>query len=114
VANNALPSVQLLGELRYFTASVRRADGFMAVCNTPECVNVYRTRREKFISGYKSALAAYEPLICYPGEREMYTTFRDGMATYLGYSEEYVKLIDAGKIQEARDFIIGGKVLAQF
>jgi methyl-accepting chemotaxis protein len=114
VANNALPSVKVLGEIRYYVASIRRADGFMALCSTPECVGVYRARRATSIDGYKSALATYEPMVSYPGERELFTAFRDGMVTYLGFSDDFVKMVDGGKLQEARDFTTGAKTMTEF
>jgi len=114
VANNALPSVKVLGEIRYYTASIRRSDAFLALCTTSECTNEYSGRRVRFIAGYKKALETYEPLICYPGERELFNTFRDGMVTYLGYSDEFMQMMNAGKLAEAREFAAMGKTLRQF
>ena len=104
LANNALPSVKVLGEIRYYAAIIRRADGFMALCADQQCIDSYKTRRLAYIDGYKKALAVYEPMVSYPGEKELYTFFRDNMVTYLGFSEHYVDLIGQGKLQEAKGF----------
>ena len=107
IVNNAMPSVKVLGEIRIAATSIRRTDGFMALCETPACVQIHRNRRQKSIDDYKSALARYEPLVSYPGERELYTKFRDEIARYLEYSNQYVGLIDAGKLDEARNLATG-------
>lgn len=112
VVNNAMPSVKVLGEIRYYAAVVRRSDTTMGLCSTPQCVDAYKARRQKSIDGYKQALAVYEPLVSYPGEKELYTTFRDGMVTYLGYSDKYVKLIDDGNLQEARDLATSDQTMS--
>jgi methyl-accepting chemotaxis protein len=114
IVTNAMPSVKVLGELRVDAAGIRRNDGFVALCDTPACVQTYKTRRLKYINGYKKALAEYEPMVSYPGERELFTKFRDEMARYLQYSEQYIGMIDAGKVLEARRLATGDDTLNLF
>ena len=102
VVNNAMPSVRILGEVRANATSIRRSDGFIALCDDDACRQIYKARRQKSIDGYKAALAKYEPMVSYPGERELFTSFRDQIARYLQYSEQYIGMIDSGKIDEAR------------
>jgi methyl-accepting chemotaxis protein len=102
IVNNAMPSVKLLGEIRTNASSIRRVDGFIALCDTPVCVVNYKGRRQKAIDNYNKALTAYEPMVSYPGERELFTKFRDELTQYMQYSESYLQLIDTGKMEEAR------------
>ena len=111
IATNTLPSVKVLGNIRLNVALIRRSDGFIALCDTPECVAKYKARRQKNIDNYKAALAVYEPLISYPGERELYTSFHDQIARYLQYSEQYIQMIDNGKVLEARHLATSDETL---
>ncbi|MDR3725164.1 MAG: methyl-accepting chemotaxis protein [Terracidiphilus sp.] len=114
IVTNTLPSVRILGAVRASATAIRRDDGFIALCDTPTCVEKYKAIRLKDIRNYKQALATYEPLISYPGEREIYTTFHDEIARYLQYSDQYVQMIDSGKIAEARHLATGDETLALF
>jgi methyl-accepting chemotaxis protein len=114
IVNNAMPSVKVLSAIRYYATSIRRSDGFLAMCDTPACVTTFKGRRQKSIDGYKSALATYEPLVSYPGERELYTKFRDEVAQYMQISDEFIKLIDAGKMDEAHHLATGATTMNLF
>jgi methyl-accepting chemotaxis protein len=114
VVNNAMPSVKILAELRQNATAIRRSDGFIALCDDKACVEKYKIRRQKQIDNYKKYLAEYEPLISYPGEREIYTTFRDEIARYLQYSEQYIGMIDSGKIDEARKLATSDETMNLF
>ncbi len=102
VVNNALPSIRILNKIRINSTSVRRADITLALCDTQACVEKYQQRRQTFIDNYRSAMAEYEPLISYPGERELFTSFRDQVTQYFQYSDQFQKLISSGKMDEAR------------
>ena len=102
IVSNAMPSVRVLGEVRTNATSIRRSDGFIALCDDKACVETYKARRQKSIDNYKKYLAQYEPMVSYPGERELYTSFRDQIARYLQYSDQYIGMIDSGRIDEAR------------
>jgi len=107
LAMNSIPSIKVLGQIRAYATAIRREDGFIALCDTPTCVEKYKATRLENIAGYQKALATYEPMVSYPGEREIYTTFRDEIARYLQYSEQYIQMIDAGKVNEARHLATG-------
>jgi methyl-accepting chemotaxis protein len=114
IATNTLPSIQILGRLRNAATAIRREDGFIALCETAACVEKYKATRLQDIENYKKAQAVYEQLISYPGERELYTTFRDEIARYIQYSEQYIQMIDAGKVIEARRLAVGDDTLNLF
>jgi len=114
VVTNAIPSVRVLGAIRWNATSVRRADGFIALCDTKDCVATYKQRRQKFIDSYKASLGEYEPMVSYPGERELYTAIRDKTARYFQYSDQFIQMIDAGKIDEARHLATGNETMQLF
>lgn len=102
IVNDAMPSVRVLSDIRIAATSIRRNDANIALCPTPDCVARYRARRQKSVDDYRSAMAQYEPMISYPGEHELFTSFRDEIAQYLQISDEFNRLIDAGKPEDAR------------
>jgi methyl-accepting chemotaxis protein len=114
IVSNSMPSVKVLADIRTNAAAIRRTDGFLAMCDTPACVETQKSRRQKVIDNYKSALATYEPLISYPGERELYTKFRDEIAQYLQYSDSFVQMVDTGKMEEARHLATGALTMNLF
>ena len=114
IVTNDMPSVKVLAEIRIKADAIRRSDAMIALCDTAACSEKYRGRRQKAIDGYKSALVVYEPLVSYPGERELYTSFRDEVAQYMQMSDEFITLVDAGKLDEGRRLVTGSKAVDLF
>jgi len=98
---NGIPSLKALGDIRYAIASIRRGDALAASCADAACVDTYRKRREQFLKQYNDAVADYEPLVSYPGEKELFDSFRKGMSTYMDGSLQIFPLLDAGKHDDA-------------
>jgi methyl-accepting chemotaxis protein len=114
IVNNALPSVKYLSQIRITATSIRRTDANIALCETKECTDLFLERRQKFVDDYRAAMTSYEPLISSPEERELYVKFRDGIDQYLQSSEEFRRLISAGKSQEARELFTSGSSVKLF
>lgn len=102
IVSNALPSERILGDIRLNATTIRRADAFIVLCESHSCIDWYRARRQKSIDSYKDAIGRYESMISYPGERELYNGFRDQIAQYIQTSDQFQRLIDEGKTEEAR------------
>lgn len=102
IVNNALPSVQLLADIRIAATSLRRTDANIALCESQACVDTYQARRQKFLNDYHKAVDAYAPLVSYDGERELFKEFRGEIDQYLQLSDQFQSLIKANKVQEAR------------
>jgi methyl-accepting chemotaxis protein len=101
LVSNSIPSMKALGDVRYAIASVRRGDALAASCLDAACVETYRKRHEEIMQQYNAGMAAYAPRVSYPGERELYDSFRQGMDIYFQGSEQIFPLLDAGKREEA-------------
>jgi methyl-accepting chemotaxis protein len=114
IANNAIPSMSVLNEIRMSSAAIRRVDAMIALCESPDCVAHYRSRRSASIDKYQKSLSQYEPIISYPGERELYNSFTSEMVQYLALSDEYQSLINTGRTDEARKLITGSKAVDLF
>ena len=114
VVNNAMPSVQALVEIRMNNAAIRRSDAMIALCDSPACIEKYKGRRQKAIDNYRKYLAIYAPMVSYPGEKELYESFRDGVDRYIQISDRYIKLIDDGKLEEARHLATGSESVELF
>ena len=104
LANNAMPSLKALGEIRYAIAAVRRSDAMILVCTNPECVQFYRNKRLNNIGVYNTAMDSYAKMTSYPGERELYDSIRQNMGGYLEVSDRLVDTLDKGRKDEALQF----------
>lgn len=101
LTQNAMPSIRALGNIRYQIASIRRAEALMLTCSTPECMQTYKDKRQQSLDKYNSGIQKYAPLITLPGERELYETIHQNMASYLEASSRLPALIEQGKKDEA-------------
>jgi methyl-accepting chemotaxis protein len=100
LVSNTIPSMKALGDVRYAIASVRRGDALAATCTDAACVETYRKRHEQFLKQYNDAMAVYEPMVSYPGEKELFESFRNGMRTYMEGSAQIFSLLDGGQRDE--------------
>jgi methyl-accepting chemotaxis protein len=106
--------MRVLGEIRYAVVTIRRSDSALLTCDTSECKQRYLDKRSQYIAVYNEAMEKYAPLISYPGERELYETIRKNAATFLQLSDQYVKLVAAGKIEDARTLQLGPEMKKSF
>ncbi|HEX4039963.1 MAG TPA: methyl-accepting chemotaxis protein [Acidobacteriaceae bacterium] len=100
-----IPSLVALDSLRYNDNSVRRAELALVLCPTEECSSHYRQVRRQSIADMQTADRAYEPLISYPGERELYEKFSSSMAQYLEVSDRAMEALNAGNNREATQLL---------
>jgi len=114
VVNNAFPSVEVLSDLRLDAASIRRMDAMIALCETPECAAMYRQKRQTAVDAWRSDLKKYELMISYPGERELYESMQSGVEQYIRMSEDFIKLVDSGRMDEARRMATGSQAVNLF
>jgi len=113
LANNAMPSIKILGELRFTVAAIRRADGLLQLCDSDACTQLYMERRKKFVAEYNDALEKYAPLVSYPGERELYDRIRQNAAAYIEHSNRAAELISQHHPEEAKPEILGQEAFQQ-
>jgi methyl-accepting chemotaxis protein len=106
VTSNGIPSVVALDAMRTNADSIRRADLALALCPTQECIDHYREVRQQAIADLQAADKAYQPLISYPGERELYGKFSSAFAPYIETSDRAMSALNAGKRAEAAQLLI--------
>jgi methyl-accepting chemotaxis protein len=103
VSKNAFPSVIHLAQARGAANVLRRADLDLMLCQTPVCESKYSAMRQSALSDYRGEIKAYEPLISYAGERDLYETQNAAFAQYLETSDRGVALLASRKTAQAVD-----------
>lgn len=104
--SGTVPSVEVLGEIRYAASTIRRTDLLLLVCPTTECSAHYADKRGKYLTLYKQEMAAYEPLIGDPREREIYEKMRPNLDAYVELSEKARALAERGNTSQAINLLI--------
>src|SRR4051794_14092010 len=87
VSDNSFPSVVELGKIQVAIDSTRRWDLALLLCPSDTCISHDTQKRQEALNEYQYALKTYEPLIVYPGERELYQKFTTAANRYLEISE---------------------------
>jgi methyl-accepting chemotaxis protein len=114
VSDSAIPSVLYLGDIRGALNSVRGQDLYLLLCTTQACNAAHSVLRQQALVDYAAALKAYEPLVSYPGERELFQKFTTAFAQYQETSNRASSLLAAGKTSEAFDLINSEANVAAF
>lgn len=110
IVNNSTPSMKVLGDIRFSFASARRYEGLLFLCDSADCVKHYVDKRQQNIDAYHQALEKYEPMISYPGERELYDAFRRTASDYFPLSDRAVQAFRSGDKAEATKIITSPEV----
>ncbi|HEX4757471.1 MAG TPA: methyl-accepting chemotaxis protein [Terracidiphilus sp.] len=114
VSEKSFPSMIVLSDLRRATQNARREDLDLMLCATPACTALHTERRQKAHADYQSGIKSYEPLISYPGERELYEKFSTAFAQYLTTSDQANELMRAGKPGDALDLQTSAAVVDSY
>jgi methyl-accepting chemotaxis protein len=114
VSEEAFPSVLHLADARGAMNTTRRMDLDLLLCQNPACTEKYSAQRQKAITAYQAAVKAYEPLVSYPGERELYEKFSGSFAQYLEISDRFIALLAAGKNGDALDLSMSESTVTKF
>jgi methyl-accepting chemotaxis protein len=114
VSDEAFPSVIDLAQARTAMDLVRRWDLNIAMCQTSACIAERTPKRQQAIEDYQENLKKYEPLVSYPGERELYEKIQEALAQYRETSDRGVAMLTAGKTGDALNLITAEATVAQF
>jgi methyl-accepting chemotaxis protein len=95
--------VIVLAQIRGTALNARREDLDLMLCTTPACTATHSTRRQQDWADYHAAVKSYEPMISYPGERELYQQFSTAFARYQDASDRAYTLLVANKAGDALD-----------
>jgi methyl-accepting chemotaxis protein len=101
VVTNAMPSIKVLGDIRYQIAYIRRAESALFICPDHECKVHYQEKRQNALTIFNSDMDKYQAMISYPGEREFYNAIRQNMDSYLSASAQVFQLLDQGDKEKA-------------
>jgi methyl-accepting chemotaxis protein len=103
LSEHSFPAVIRLSEVRGALDVVRRADMDMLLCLGATCTKEATSKRQAAIADYHAAVRSYEPLVSYPGERELFQKFTTAFAQYLPGSDRAITLLAADKPGDALD-----------
>jgi methyl-accepting chemotaxis protein len=107
LVHSTIPSIKVLGEIRFDVATIRRSDALLQLCDTPECTAHYLDRVKSYASAYNEAMDRYRPLVSYPGEQALYDQIRQDAGTYIDRSAKGADLVREGKLEDAKHTILG-------
>jgi len=113
VSENSFPSVLVLGDIRGSLNILRREDLDLLLCVTPACTAENNAKRLKVLTDYQEEVKRYEPMISYPGERELYQKFSSAFAQYLDASNRAGSLLAASKTGDALDLLMSDSTTAE-
>ena len=103
MATNWLPSVKVLGELQYDSASVRRFELNHVLDTDKKSLDEDQSNLEKSLADVTADVKRYEPLISSDDERRIYEAFSANWAKYLSTQKRVLELSSQNKKSEARD-----------
>jgi methyl-accepting chemotaxis protein len=114
VSANSLPSVITISNARGSLNALRREDLDLLLCKTAACTVQHSTKRTEHIAAFRTSMKAYEPMVSYPGERELYEKISGGFQSYLDTSDRVSGLLAEGNAGEAQDLSFSDTTLQKF
>jgi methyl-accepting chemotaxis protein len=114
IVNNAMPSVKLIGDIRYDVATIRRTDALLLLCTSDECTHRLAPKRKSYIEAFVAASAKYGPMISYAGEKELFETIDKNARAYIEFSDRSRELANQGKTAEASQLLLMGDAVKRY
>jgi methyl-accepting chemotaxis protein len=103
---STVPSMKVLGDIRFSLATIRRTESLLLLCDTSDCEQHYLAKRAAAIDAYNAEMDKYAPMVSYPGERELYDTIRQNGSTYLALSDRANAAFKAGNKADASKVLL--------
>jgi methyl-accepting chemotaxis protein len=114
VDSRTIPSIKAVYNIRTALSDIRRAEGYLLFCKSSDCTQYYSQKRLSALDSFAKNTAAYEALISYPGEKELYDSVRQNATTYLALDSKEQQLFEAGKLEEAKEVLIGPEMFKAY
>ena len=114
IVKNALPSIEVLGDIRYSVSTIRRTDALLLLCSNDECTKRLTPKRKNYIASYNAAIQKYAPLVSLPGERTLYETIVQNSKAYIALSERSRQLAEAGNSADAAQLLLFGDAVKTY
>lgn len=96
IAENWLPSVQSLGEIRALANGVRRASLRSILESDARQKQDQRTQHDAALSSLSTAMADYEKLVSSHEEQQIVDNMKKAWTTYLGSDKSLLELSESG------------------
>ncbi len=106
LVTNTMPSMKVLGDIRFSMATIRRTEALLLLCDTSECEEHYLTKRNKTIDTYKAAMDQYAPLVSSREERQLLEAIRENATVYLALSDKANAAFKEGRKQDASKMLL--------
>jgi methyl-accepting chemotaxis protein len=114
LVHNTIPSIKVLGDIRFDIATIRRADALLQMCEDAACTEHYLDRQRKYTAAYSENMDKYEPMVSYPGERDLYDRIRQSAGKYIERSSKAAELVRQTKLEDAKHLIVGHDASAEY
>jgi methyl-accepting chemotaxis protein len=114
MSNDAIPSIVVLSDARGAMNVMRREDLDLMLCQNPACVADNSQKRQTALERYQESLRKYEPLVSYPGERELYEKMQSTFTRYQDISDRGIQAVGAGKNSDAVELLGSQSTIATF
>jgi methyl-accepting chemotaxis protein len=114
VSENSFPSMIVLSHIHGAALNARREDLDLMLCTTPACTATHTARRQQDWADYQAGVKVYQPMISYPGERELYQKFAMSFAQYKESSDKGYAFLIANKAGDALDLETSDAVAASY
>jgi len=109
-----IPSIKAIYNIRISLSDIRRAEGYLLFCQTSDCTQYYSQKRLSGLDAYNKSIEQYASLVSYPGEKELYETLRQNAGAYLVLDSKEQELFAAGKIDEAKQVLVGPEMFKAY
>lgn len=114
IAGDSIPSMKAIFGVRTALSDIRRAEGYLLFCQAEDCTQYYSQKRLSALESYKKNIAAYAPLVSYPGEKELYEALRQNATAYLELDSREQELVASGKKAEAEQLLVGPEMFKSY
>ncbi len=114
ITNDSMPSMRVLGDIRYSVSTIRRTDALLLLCDTDACTQRLTPKRKGYVDSYNAAMAKYALLVSSPAERVLYESIRKNAAAYIALSDQARQLVVSGKASDASHLLLQGDAVKAY
>jgi methyl-accepting chemotaxis protein len=114
ITNDSMPSMRVLGDIRYSVSTIRRTDALLLLCDSDACTQRLTPKRKGYVDSYNTAMAKYAPLVDSSAEKALYETIRKNTADYIALSDKARQLAAAGNAADASHLLLQGDAVKAY
>jgi methyl-accepting chemotaxis protein len=106
MADNWLPSIRTLAEMRNALANIRRAQYRLVILKTEDARSEPKRAIETGYEGYKKSDAEYQRMISSPEEKKLYEGIEAAVEEYRKSDSDVAQLLNQGNLAGATDYVM--------